>query len=162
IRAQPPRLAAIVHADTSTGILQSLEPIGAACRETGALLLVDCVLSIGGCDVDVDGWSIDIAVGGLQKWLGGPPGPALVTLSQRAQAVMASRRTAIQSGYLDLTRIAATTEASSSMLQAAREALRIVLDEGLPERWQRHRRASQALRAGLDAMGLERFVRSND
>src|SRR5262249_49547571 len=67
IRERPPKLLALVHADTSTGILQPLDTIGAACQETGTVFLVDTVLSIGGCEVAVDRWSIDAAVGGLQK-----------------------------------------------------------------------------------------------
>lgn len=166
IRTNPPKLVAIVHADTSTGILQPLAALGAACRETGALLLADCVLSIGGCEVNVDGWLLDAAVGGLQKCLGGPPGLALVTFSARAHEVLRARRTPVQSAYLDLARLAAMRQAgevdelSTTMLLAAREALRIVLEEGLEARWVRHARASRALRAGLEAMGLEQFVMS--
>jgi (S)-ureidoglycine-glyoxylate aminotransferase len=159
IRAKPPKLVAIVHADTSTGILQPLKEIGAACQETGALLLADCVLSIGGCEVNFDAWGIDAAVGGLQKCLGGPPGLALVALSDRAQQAMSARNTRPRSAYLDLTGV---VDVSTNMVYAAREALRIVLDEGLAQRWERHRDASRALRAGLAAMGLELFVQSDD
>jgi (S)-ureidoglycine-glyoxylate aminotransferase len=151
VRARPPRLVAIVHADTSTGVLQPLEPIGAACRETGTLLLVDAVLSLGGCEVNAAEWQIDAGVTGLQKCLGGPPGLALVALSSHGHD---SLRPVPDTSYLDLAR---GCEASIPMLLAAREALRLVLDEGLEARWQRHLRASQALRAGLDAMGLQRF-----
>jgi (S)-ureidoglycine-glyoxylate aminotransferase len=161
IREQPPRLVAIVHADTSTGVLQPLEPIGAACRETGALLLVDAVLSLGGCEVNAAAWHIDAGITGLQKCLGGPPGLGLVALSEAGQASLNPRPDSV---YLDLTRIQqhwkaplADAEVSTTMLLAAREALRIVLDEGLRARWQRHQQASQALRAGIDAMGLQRF-----
>jgi (S)-ureidoglycine---glyoxylate transaminase len=158
VRANPPRLAAIVHADTSTGVLQPLGAIGAACRETGTLLLVDAVLSIGGCSVDAAGWGIDAVVGGLQKCLGGPPGVALLALSPRAQRALTEPRGAVrQTAYLDVARIAAAGERPTPMLMAAREALRMVCEEGLAERWARHARASRALRAGIDAMGLRRF-----
>jgi (S)-ureidoglycine-glyoxylate aminotransferase len=166
VREKPPRLVAIVHADTSTGILQPLEAIGQACREVGSVFLVDAVLSLGGCQLDVDGWGIDAAVGGLQKCLGGPPGLALVTYSERAQQVRAGRSTLPRSAYLDLACLAAlwigrqrlhTAAMATAMLLAAREALRIVVDEGLEARWARHRLASHALRAGLVAMGLELF-----
>src|SRR4051812_23410592 len=90
VRDQPPRMVAIVHADTSTGVLQPLGPIGQACRESDTLFLVDTVLSIGGCEVDVDAWGVDVAVGGLQKCLGGPPGLALATCSPRVAASMQS------------------------------------------------------------------------
>jgi|SRR5579864_8466977 len=151
IRQHPPRLVAIVHADTSTGILQPLSAIGEACRETGTLFLVDVVLSIGGCEVNVKQWAVDAAVGGLQKCLGGPPGLALLTLSERFQASLRRRP---NSAYLDLARAHAHP---APMLFAAHEALGMVLEEGLEARWRRHAEASQMLRAGLDAMGLERF-----
>jgi (S)-ureidoglycine-glyoxylate aminotransferase len=154
IWANPPKLVAIVHADTSTGILQPLSQIGTACREVGSLLLADVVLSIGGCEVNVDGWHIDAAVGGLQKCLGGPPGQALLTLSEPAQRVMATERTAPQSRYLDLS---GRLETPTPMLFGAGEALRMVIEEGLQARWARHRQASNALRAGLAAMGLALF-----
>ena len=91
VRRGQPKLVAIVHADTSTGILQPLAAIGAACREAGSLFVVDAVLSLGGCAVDVDGWRIDAAIGGLQKCLGGPPGLAPLAYSERARQV--ARRT---------------------------------------------------------------------
>jgi (S)-ureidoglycine-glyoxylate aminotransferase len=164
VRQQPPRLVAIVHADTSTGILQPLEAIGAACAETGTLLLADAVLSLGGCEVSVDGWQLDAAVGGLQKCLGGPPGLALVALSPRFADALAARRTQRRTAYLDLTRLLhawetphARTEMATPMLMAGYEAVGMVLEEGLAARWARHLAASQALRRGIDAMGLTRF-----
>jgi (S)-ureidoglycine-glyoxylate aminotransferase len=166
VRQNRPKLVAIVHADTSTGILQPLDPIGAACRETGSLFVVDAVLSLGGCQFDVDAWCIDAAIGGMQKCLGGPPGLAPVTCSERALAARAGRSGLPYSAYLDLARLAAlwigrqgleTAAMPTAMLLAAREALRIVLDEGLQARWERHHCASRALRAGLEAMGLELF-----
>ena len=86
VRQRPPKLVAIVHADTSTGILQPLEAIGQACHQAGSLFVVDAVLSLGGCEVAVDAWHIDAAVGGLQKCLGGPPGLAPATYSTRFRA----------------------------------------------------------------------------
>src|SRR2546429_478778 len=82
-----------------TGIAQPLAAIGEACRETGAVFLADCVLSLGGCEVSGGAWSFDVAVGGLQKCLCGPPGLALGTLSARAQTAIANRREPIHSGY---------------------------------------------------------------
>lgn len=154
IRENPPRLAAIVHADTSTGVLQPLEDIGAACRATNTLLLVDVVLSLGGCEVNVADWNVNVAVAGLQKCLGGPPGLALLTASPSAQDAF----TGGESAYLDLRRLAHTRdELSIPMVFAAHEAMRMVMNEGLAPRWQRHQRASDALRAGIEAIGLERF-----
>jgi aspartate aminotransferase-like enzyme len=102
----------------------------------------------------VEDWRVDVAVGGLQKCLGGPPGVALLTCSPEAQHAILTRRSKPQSVYLD---IGARMEASTPMVFAAREALRMVLEEGLAARWERHRRASLALRAGLAAMGLDLF-----
>jgi (S)-ureidoglycine-glyoxylate aminotransferase len=166
IRRSQPKLVAIVHADTSTGILQPLAAIGAACREADSLFVADAVLSLGGCTVEVDGWGIDAAIGGLQKCLGGPPGLAPLAYSERARQVLVKRTTPPHSAYLDLRRLESawrgqrslsTLAMSTPMLLAAREALRIVLDEGLSERWERHRQASRSLRAGLQAMGLDLF-----
>jgi (S)-ureidoglycine---glyoxylate transaminase len=164
VRQLRPKLAAIVHADTSTGIVQPLEALGAACRDTGTLLLADTVLSLGGCEVAIDAWHVDAAVGGLQKCLGGPPGLALLTLSSRFVAAVTERRTLPRTAYLDLARLVHTwqtplarTEISTPMLMAAHEALGMVLGEGLEERWARHERASLALRRGLEGMGLSRF-----
>ena len=166
VRRNPPKLVAIVHADTSTGILQPLEAVGEACRQTGTLFVVDAVLSLGGCELDVDGWSVDAAIGGMQKCLGGPPGLAPVTCSKVAVDARARRSTLPHSAYLDLACLQALwigrqglerAAMSTSMLLAAREALRIVTDEGLDARWERHRQMSRALRVGLEAMGLELF-----
>ena len=126
---------------------------------------VDAVLSIGGCEVDVDGWGLDAAVGGLQKCLGGPPGLAPVTYSGSAARPLQRPARAADSAYL--ARLEAiwverrgleSAAMSTSMLLAAREALRMVVDEGLSQRWARHAfRRVAALRAGLEAMGLELF-----
>src|SRR6202035_2931780 len=99
-RRSRPRLVSIVHADTSTGILQPLKAIGQACQEVGALFVVDAVLSLGGCEVAADDWHIDAAIGGLQKCIGGPPGLALVSYSSRFQAALVPKHM-----YLDLARL---------------------------------------------------------
>ena len=162
LRARPAKLVAIVHADTSTGIAQPLAEIGAACREHDALLLVDAVLSLGGCRVETDAWNVDVSVSGLQKCLGGPSGMAPLTYNARAEAVLQARRAAPATNYLDLLQLQAYWgpdrlnhhTAPTSMVYALREALRIVDEEGLEARWERHRRANDALIAGLEAMGL--------
>src|SRR5688572_10827808 len=162
LRARPAKLVAIVHADTSTGIVQPLAEIGAACREHDALLVVDAVLSLGGCRVETNAWNVDVSVSGLQKCLGGPSGMAPLTYNERAEAVMHARRAAPATNYLDLLQLQAYWgpdrlnhhTAPTSMVYALREALRIVDEEGLEARWERHRRANDALVAGLEAMGL--------
>lgn len=162
LRARPARLVAIVHADTSTGIAQPLAEIGAACREHDALLVVDAVLSLGGCHVETDAWNVDVSISGLQKCLGGPSGMAPLTYNERAEAVMQARSSAPATNYLDLLQLQAYWgpdrlnhhTAPTSMVYALREALRIIHEEGLEARWDRHRRANDALVAGLEAMGL--------
>ena len=163
LRKTRPKLVAVVHADTSTGMLQPLDEIGRACRDTGSLLVVDAVLSIGGCEVNVDVWGLDAVVGGMQKCLGGPPGLAPLVYSTRAAEAMAARTTPAYSRYLDLRRLheawqrPGESEMATPMLYALREALRRVDDEGSSARWQRHAQAAASLRAGLQAMGLELF-----
>jgi len=153
-----PKLTAIVHADTSTGILQPLADIGRVCHAAGSLFVVDAVLSIGGCAVSVDEWFVDAAIGGMQKCLGGPPGLAPLTYSTRVTEALARRTTAFDSTYLDLRRLSASpTELPVPMLYALREALCMIDEETLAARWQRHERASRALRHGLEAMGLELY-----
>jgi len=158
IERSTPKLAAIVHADTSTGILQPLEAIGRACHAADTLFVVDAVLSLGGCEVSFDAWRVDAAIGGLQKCLGGPPGQALVACSARAMAARASRVGESDTRYLDLQRLVDDQhELASPMLYATREALRMIDHETLEARWQRHSRASKAMRAGIAAMGLALF-----
>jgi (S)-ureidoglycine-glyoxylate aminotransferase len=166
IAQRPPKVVAIVHADTSTGILQPLEAIGAACRAHDALFVVDAVLSLGGCGLSTDDWSIDAAIGGLQKCLGGPPGLAPLTFNGRVEQARAQRRQLPRSRVLDVAvhaaawverRDLADYATAGSLLLALREALRLIDSEGLAARWERHRRASQMLGAGLEAMGLRLF-----
>ena len=166
LRTRRTKVVAIVHADTSTGILQPLADLGAACREHDALLVVDAVLSLGGCEVAVDDWRLDACIGGLQKCLGGPSGMAPLTYNDRVEATMRARRSPPATNYLDLLQLQAYWSADrlnhhtapTSMVYALREALRIVHEEGLEARWARHRAANEALRAGLVAMGLELFA----
>jgi len=174
-----PRLIACVHGDTSTTMAQPLEGLGAVAREVDALSYVDATATLGGMDVPVDVWGADIVTAGLQKCLGGPPGIAPITVSDRAAEHIFARRhvekgiasaadrpgagKVIGSNYFDLAmvmdywserRLNHHTEAAS-MLYAARECARIVLGEGLPKRIERHRLAGAAMAAGVEAMGLD-------
>jgi alanine-glyoxylate transaminase/serine-glyoxylate transaminase/serine-pyruvate transaminase len=157
-----PRIVAIVHAETSTGAHQPLEGLGAALHERDMLFLVDCVTSLGGVPVEVDGWEIDACYSGTQKCLSCPPGLAPVTLSPRAVARLEARKTKVQSWYLDLTMVRKYWgservyhhTAPINMLYALHEALRAVLEEGLEARWQRHRARHDLLRAGLAELGI--------
>jgi alanine-glyoxylate transaminase/serine-glyoxylate transaminase/serine-pyruvate transaminase len=163
-RSSPVKAVALVHAETSTGAWQPLEPISALCRRYNTLLIVDAVTSLGGIPLEVDQWGIDVCYSATQKCLSCPPGLAPLTLSERALSVVKHRRSACQSWYLDLSLIADYwTEhtrayhhtAPISMLYALREALRLVEEEGLPARFVRHQLNSRALLAGLMALGLD-------
>lgn len=156
------KAVALVHAETSTGAHQPLEAIGALCRRYGALLVVDAVTSLAGIPVQADAWGIDACYSGTQKCLSCPPGLSPLTLSPRALEAIKGRKGKVQSWYLDLSMIADYWAegkrayhhtAPISMVYALREALRLVLEEGLEPRFARHRRNSAALMAGLAALG---------
>jgi alanine-glyoxylate transaminase/serine-glyoxylate transaminase/serine-pyruvate transaminase len=157
-----PRLVAVVHAETSTGAWQPLEDVATLAHEHGALLLADCVTSLGGVPVDVDRVGVDLAYSGTQKCLSCPPGLSTVTFGTRAVEVLRRRKTKVQSWYLDLTLLSQYWgeervyhhTAPITMNYALREALRIVDDEGLPARYERHLLHHRALVAGLAALGL--------
>ncbi|MBT5056646.1 MAG: alanine--glyoxylate aminotransferase family protein [Gemmatimonadetes bacterium] len=160
------KLVAVVQAETSTGVLQPLQEIGALAREYDSLFLVDAVTSLGGVSVGVDAMGIDLCYSGTQKCLSCPPGLSPITLSDQAVSVLQSRQSKVQSWYLDLgmiaqywgeTRVYHHT-APISMNYALREALRLIQEEGLPACWARHRQYQEALIAGLQAMGLEPVV----
>jgi len=161
-----PKLVALVHAETSTGVLQPLETIGKLTRDAGALFVVDTVTSLGGTDVRVDEWGIDAAYSGTQKCLSAPPGLSPVSFSPRAVEVMERRKTKVQSWYLDVGMIrkywggerAYHHTAPISAIFALYEALRLVLEEGLEARFRRHRRNYELLRAGLEKLDFRFLV----
>ena len=159
-----PKLVALVHAETSTGILQPLAEAIEIAHSSGALFLADCVTSLGGQPVDMDARGIDIAYSCTQKCLGGPPGLSPISFSERAVDVIRNRKTPIQSFYLDMTLLEKYWHGekrsyhhtvSMSMIYALREALRVVLEEGLTVRYKRHERNACALLAGAKAIGLQ-------
>lgn len=161
------KVLGIVHAETSTGAHQPLEGIARLVREAGALFLVDAVTSLGGVDLRVDEWGIDACYSGTQKCLSCPPGLSPVTFSDRAIERIDARKTKVQSWYLDLSllrnywgsnRVYHHT-APINMTYALREALLIVMEEGLDARIERHRRNHERLRAGLEKLGL-RYIPS--
>ena len=157
------KLVAIVHAETSTGVRQPLEEISRLARERDALFMVDAVTSLGGNNLSFDEWGIDYTYSATQKCLGCPPGLSPVAVSQRALDSIRSRRTPPASWYLDLNLNANYWYAPRvyhhtspvSMVLALREGLRIVLEEGLENRFARHEKNAAALRAGLEALGME-------
>jgi len=181
IRKYKPRLVAVSHGDTSTTMAQPLAGLGRLCREHDSLLYVDATATLGGMDLPVDAWQLDVVSAGLQKCLGGPSGSAPLTLNERAERRIFRRRhteqglrasdavdgegAVIRSNYLDLAMVMDYwsdkalnhhTEATS-MLYAARECARILLKEGLANAFARHAKASEAMTAGLQAMGLALF-----
>lgn len=178
IQSEKPSIVAMVHGETSTGCIQPLDGIGAACREVDALLVVDAVATIGGVSVQTDAWQLDAVIGGTQKCLSIPAGMSPITYNDRVETKVQRRKTIerglreqgaavsglkpVASNYFDLgmlqeywspKRLNHHTEATS-MLYALREGLRLVLQEGLEERYLRHQRHEAALVAGLQAMGL--------
>lgn len=160
------KLVAVVHAETSTGVLQPLGEIAQLARAHGAMVMVDAVTSLGGSEFAFDDLGIDYAYSCSQKCLGAPPGIGPVAVGPRALEVIASRTTKPPSWYLDLGLIAKYWgpehvyhhTAPVSMILGLREALRIVLEEGLESRVARHQRNSAALRAGISALGLDFLV----
>ena len=163
-QSSPVKAVALVHAETSTGAWQPLEPIGALCRQHNALLIADAVTSLGGIPVEVDRWGIDVCYSATQKCHSCPPGLAPLTLSERGLSIVKIRRSPCQSWYIDLSLIAVYWAernrayhhtAPISMLYALREALRLIEEEGLPARFARHQLNSRALLAGLMALGLD-------
>lgn len=164
LRAHAPvRLVALVHAETSTGAQQPLAGLDEIVHRAGALLLVDTVTSLGGCEVRVDDWGIDICYSGSQKCIGAPSGLAPLTVSPRAQDLLAARRLRVPSFYLDLNLLQSYWSstptyhhtASSTLVYSLREALRIISEEGLSERFARHTLCARGLWAGLAAMSLK-------
>jgi alanine-glyoxylate transaminase / serine-glyoxylate transaminase / serine-pyruvate transaminase len=157
-----PKVLGIVHAETSTGALQPVADLGALCHEHEALLLVDAVTSLGTVPVAVDTWGADAVYSCTQKGLSAPPGLSPVTFSQRGVDAISRRKTKVQSWYLDMSIVQRYWAeerfyhhtAPISMIYAMREALRLVLEEGLEARWARHVRNHLALKAGLAALGL--------
>jgi len=160
------KVVAIVHGETSTGVLQPVEDICRVVHEHGALLLVDAVTTLAGCPLEVDGWGLDAVYSGTQKCLSCPPGLAPITFSTRAAEAIAGRRAPVQSWYLDMTMIQRYWgqerfyhhTAPISMCYALREALQLVREEGLQSRWQRHDRCHRSMMIGLQAMGLAPFA----
>jgi alanine-glyoxylate transaminase/serine-glyoxylate transaminase/serine-pyruvate transaminase len=165
VREHRPRVLAVVHGETSTGVEQPLHDLGLACREVGALLVVDAVASLGGTALPVDELGIDVCYSGSQKCLSAPPGLAPITLSDRALYAIERRATPVVSWYFDLALHARfwDTEhiyhhtAPVLNVYALREALLLVSEEGMEARLARHRLHARALRAGLEALGLQLF-----
>jgi alanine-glyoxylate transaminase/serine-glyoxylate transaminase/serine-pyruvate transaminase len=161
-----PRVVALVHAETSTGVLQPVEEIARAAREADAYLVLDCVTSLGGLPVSIDAWGVDAVYSGTQKCLSCPPGLSPASFSARAVERVRGRATPVQSWYLDVTLLSAYFgekrvyhhTAPISAIYGLAEGLRIVEEEGMEARAARHRTAAAALVAGLAPLGFEPLV----
>ena len=158
-----PKLVGIVMAETSTGAWQPIDEISNVVHEAGAMLLVDTVTALGGIPVEVDAWNIDAIYSGSQKCLSCPPGLAPISFSPRALDVIRNRKSKVQSWYLDINLLAnywGTDRvyhhtAPVNMTYALYEALRMILEEGMENCFARHMLNHQALRAGLNALGIQ-------
>lgn len=166
IQREKPKVVAYVHAETSTGALQSGRAICAAAHEAGALVIGDCVTSLGGVPVEFDKTGIDVAYSCTQKGLSCPPGLSPMAMSQRAMEFLRARTTSPRSWYLDLKLIHDYSTVSHryhhtapiSMFYALREALSVIAEEGIENRWERHRRCNKAFVKGIEGMGLRMHV----
>jgi alanine-glyoxylate transaminase/serine-glyoxylate transaminase/serine-pyruvate transaminase len=166
IRREKPKVVAYVHAETSTGALQSGKAICAAAHDGGALVIADCVTSLGGVPVEFDRTGIDVAYSCTQKGLSCPPGLSPMAMSRRAMDFLSSRTIPSRSWYLDLKLIHDYSTVSHryhhtapiSMFYALREALLVIAEEGIENRWERHRRCHQAFVKGIEAIGLSFHV----
>ncbi len=166
VKKNRPKLVCLVHAETSTGVLQPVEEIARCVREHDALLLLDTVTSLGGVPVLIDQWGIDASYSATQKCVGAPPGLAPVTFNNRAVNALKRRQHLPVSWYFDALLVrgywgderAYHHTAPINMVFALREALRLIDEEGLEKRWERHRVNGLALAAGLEAMGLRLLV----
>lgn len=166
VKRVKPKVVGIVHAETSTGAQQPLDEIAQIVHDAGALLIVDCVTSLAGVPVEIDRLGIDAAYSGSQKCLGCPPGLAPVTFGPKAIEALDRRKKKVSSWYLDIGLLrnywgsnrAYHHTAPINMNYALHQALRLVLEEGLPARFARHQLHHRALKAGLKAMGIEYSV----
>jgi alanine-glyoxylate transaminase/serine-glyoxylate transaminase/serine-pyruvate transaminase len=163
-----PDVFGFVHAETSTGVRQPDVPeLTSIAHEHDAYVIADCVTSLGGVELRVDEWDIDVAYSGPQKCLSCPPGASPLTLNDRAMDKVLSRETESRSWYLDLSLLegywgeerAYHHTAPITNVYALREALRLVAEEGIENRWARHREVAGALKVGLETMSLEMNAR---
>ena len=166
MQAHPPKVVAIVQAETSTGAQQPLDEIARVAHAMSAILIVDAVTSLGGVPVRVDEVGIDVCYSGTQKCLGCPPGLGPITVGPRAEEILSTRSRPVANWYLDLTIVQKywgkertyhhTAPISSNF--ALYEGLRIVAEEGLEARWARHRHNAESLWTGLEALDLTLHV----
>jgi len=170
VQGKKPKLLAVVHAETSTGVCQPLEELANIARECGALFLVDTVTSLGGIEVALDKMGIDAVYSGTQKCLSCPPGLSPISFSPAAMKVLENRKSPVVSWYLDMSMVSSYWGAERkyhhtapiNMIYGLREALRIIAEEGLDARFARHQLNHTALVAGVEAMGLSMLVQEGE
>lgn len=167
---KPVKMVALVHAETSTGALQPLEGFAELIHKHGALFMLDCVTSLSGAPLKIDEWGIDIAYSGSQKCLGCPPGLSPFTVNERAMDVARNRKAKTPNWYLDVTLIekywskdrAYHHTPSTTLHYGFREGLRLVAEEGLENRWARHRKNAEYLWEKLEALDLSMHVEAKN
>jgi alanine-glyoxylate transaminase/serine-glyoxylate transaminase/serine-pyruvate transaminase len=166
IRKHPAKVIALVHAETSTGVLQPMDEIADIARRSGAMILLDVVTSLGGIKLDLDSLGVDIAYGCSQKCVGSPPGLSPVTFSERAMEAVRARKTPVSNWYLDIDLLSRYWgqekmyhhTSSSTLNYALLEALLLIHEEGMDARFARHIKNHQALVAGIEGLGLKMLV----
>jgi alanine-glyoxylate transaminase/serine-glyoxylate transaminase/serine-pyruvate transaminase len=160
------KFVGLAHGETSSGVVQGITDYRKVADELGALLIVDAVASLAGVELDVDRERIDICFSGSQKAISAPPGMAPITVNARVEELLRARKTPVQSWYFDFLPIMNYWGKERTyhhtppvnLLYALREALRLVVEEGLDARWDRHLQNQLALIAGIEAMGLQLLV----
>ena len=166
VREKPYKIVAVVHAETSTGVCNPVAEIGSLLKGTETIYLVDAVTSLGGAEVRMDDWNIDVLYSGTQKCLSCPPGLAPLSFSDKAMTALRRRATKVPNWYLDLTLIADYWgqnrvyhhTAPVNMLYGLYQALRLILEEGPQKVFERHKESHLALVEGLDSLGLAMLV----
>jgi alanine-glyoxylate transaminase / serine-glyoxylate transaminase / serine-pyruvate transaminase len=160
------KFVGLAHGETSSGVIQNLDDFRKVADELGALLVVDAVATLAGVSLDIEKQKIDICFSGSQKALSAPPGMSPITVNARVEEVIKARKTPVASWYFDFMPIMTMWGSERtyhhtppiSLIYAMREALRLVLEETLEGRWERHKNNQLALVAGLEGLGLELFV----
>jgi len=166
LKEKPAKIVGIVHAETSTGVMQPLDDIIRMVHDQGGIIIVDAVTSLGGAPLFIDEQSIDVCYSGTQKCLGCPPSLSPITLGPRAEERLSNRQSIVPNWYLDLSVVQKYWgkertyhhTAPITANYALYEALRLVIEEGLENRWARHQQNAEMLWEGLEAIGLECLV----